>query len=147
LASAFELLLFDEEITAVKQLPESGRWLIERDDAVPLGLRVHLSSKKEPGELYLARLRWPDYFKAPSLKFLNRDTGAESDPTAGPQVRGVRPQSLDACVSWTLEGHLAHPEWAASTATAFPQREAPVQFALLTLQQEMDVFYERRWRG
>ena len=146
MASDFERMLFEDELASIQLLPEASRWKVERDDAVPLGIKVLLHSIKEPAELYLARFRWTDYFKAPSLKFLNLINGSETDPTAWPRVRGFRPTTFDACVSWTSEGHGLHPEWVNSPATAYSKKDAPMQFAVLTLQFEMDSFYEGRWR-
>ena len=142
--SDFEHSLFGEELSEVRALPEASRWKLERDDSVPLGLTVELYSLKDPKELYLARLRWNDYLKPPSLKFLNRETSADNDATAWPQCRGFRPSSHDACVSWSAEGHGHHPEWANSTRAAYPELESPMQFVLLTLQYELDTSYTGR---
>jgi len=144
MASDFELSLFEQELIEVRALPESSRWTLERDEAVPLGLIAQMYSVKDPEALYLARIRWVSYLKPPSLKFLNRQTRADNDPTAWPQCRGFRPSSLDACVSWTAEGHGLHPEWANSTRAAYSEPEAPMQFALLTLQHELDTTYTGR---
>ena len=145
MATEFERMLFEEELVSLEELPEARRWTVERDKDVPLGITALMHSIKNPAELYLARLRWPDYFKAPSLKFLNRQTGSDRDSTAWPMVRGFRPTSFDTCVSYTLEGHTLHPEWSNSPTTAYPKVDRPMQYALLRLQGEMDMYYERRW--
>lgn len=144
MASDFELMLFEQELSEVRGLPEASRWTLERDPAVPLGVLVEVHSVKEPSEVFLAQVRWDDYFKAPSLKFLNRQTRSATDVTAWPQCRGFRPASFDTCVSWTAEGHKLHPEWANSPRTAFPQVESPMQYILLTLQNELDAHYTGR---
>ncbi|MGC0044133.1 hypothetical protein [Ralstonia pseudosolanacearum] len=144
MASDFELNIFEQDLVEVRALPEASRWELERDGTVPLGLTVQMYSVKDPSELYLARIRWADYFKPPSLKFLHRQTGADNDPTAWPQCRGFRPSSVDACISWTAEGHGLHPEWANSARAAYMAPEAPMQFALLTLQHELDTTYSGR---
>ncbi|MBI3528640.1 MAG: hypothetical protein HY067_11800 [Betaproteobacteria bacterium] len=144
MASDFELSLFEEELREVRTLPEANRWKLERDETVPLGLKVEMHSVRDPAELYLAKVRWTNYFAPPSLKFLNLQTGADNDVTAWPLCGGFRPTSLDACVSWTAEGHVAHPEWAGSSKAAFPRVETPVQFILLTLQRELDTSYSGR---
>lgn len=145
MATEFERMLFEEEFASLKELPEAQRWTVERDKDVPLGITALIYPIKNPAELYLARLRWQDYFKPASLKFLCRKTGSEKDPTAWPIVRSFRPTSFDTCVSYTLEGHALHPEWSNSPSTAFPKVERPMQYALLMLQSEMDMYYERRW--
>lgn len=142
--SDFELAIFEQELGDVAALPEAVRWKIERDTAVPLGIFSTLYSIKNPEEIYLARLRWTKLFEPPSLKFLVLDTRAESDRRAWPKCRGFRPANLDACVSWTEEGHRLHPEWRASPKTAFKVPEKPVHFALLTLQHELDLYYDGR---
>ncbi len=140
----FELAIFEQELVDVAALPEAVRWNVERDTVVPLGILVTASSTKNPEEVYVARLRWTQLFDPPSLKFLTLDTRVESDARAWPKCRGFRPANLDACVSWTEEGHKLHPEWRASPKTAFKTPEKPVQFALLTLQHELDVYYSGR---
>src|SRR5689334_17052331 len=129
MASDFEHDLFTQELAKARGLPEAERWKIERDPMVPLGLTIELWPVSAPEDRYLARLHWADYFGPPSLKFLNPVNGAENDPTAWPQCRGFRPSSLDACVSWTAEGHRLHPDWQSQERTAFKPKEAPVQFA------------------
>lgn len=145
MATEFERMLFEEELASLRELPEARRWTIERDKDVPLGITALIYSIKDPAELYLARLRWPNYFKPASLKFLSRKTGSDTDPTAWPIVRGFRPTSFDACVSYTLEGHGLHPEWSNSPSTAYPKVDRPMQYTLLRLQSEIDMYYERRW--
>lgn len=147
MASDFERDLFEQELIRVRGLPEASRWRIERDSEVPLGLIVEVAPASAPDDKYLARLRWSDYFGPPSLTFLSLSSRAESDPTAWPQCRGFRPASLDACVSWTAEGHRLHPDWSSNPRTAFEQREAPVQFALLMLQHELDTSYAGRGKA
>jgi hypothetical protein len=147
MASDFERDLFEQELARVRGLPEAAGWKIERDCESTLGLIVELSPVSAPDERYLARLRWADYFGPPSVKFLNFATRAETDATAWPQCRGFRPSSLDACVSWTAEGHKLHPDWGGNPRTAFQPKEAPVQFALLMLQHELDTSYTGRGRA
>jgi len=142
-ASAFELDLFQMELEEVKTLPEADRWKLTRDESVPLGILVEMHPRSKPDELYLARVRWSEYFKPASLKFLNRDTHTDGDQTAWPRCLGFRPAGLDACVSWTAEGHALHPEWANSPRTVF-KVEAPLQFMLLQLQHELDFTYQGR---
>ncbi|TBR36062.1 MULTISPECIES: hypothetical protein [Dyella] len=147
MASSFELSLFEQELIEVKALPEAARWTLERDDTVPLGLRALMHPAKHPSDRYMAQLHWGGLFNPASLKFLNLETRADNDPTAWPQCYGFRPANLDACVSWTQEGHRLHPEWAQSGRAAFRQPERPVRFALLQLQHELDTTYVGRGRA
>jgi hypothetical protein len=144
MALPFELSLFEQEMVEVKALPEAVRWTLERDDTVPLGLLVLMNPARHPSDHYMAQLRWSGLFGPTSLKFLNLATRADNDPTAWPQCYGFRPAQLDACVSWTQEGHKLHPEWAQSARTAYRPPERPVQFALLQLQYELDTSYVGR---
>lgn len=144
MATELDRALFEEELQTVRGLPEADRWQIERDEAVPLGLFVVMHPIAKPTDLYRARIRWTDYFAPFSLKFINIATGADNDPSAWPQCFGFRPSSLDACLPWTAEGQGLHPEWRSSASQAFPKVEAPMQFALLTVQSSMDNTYQGR---
>lgn len=105
MATELEQILFDEELQAVRGLPEASRWQLERDKLIPLGLFAVMHSITKPTDLYRARIRWTDYFGPFSLKFINMVTGADNDPTAWPRCFGFWPTSLDACLPWTAKGH------------------------------------------
>lgn len=142
MATDFELALFERQLEEVRALPEAGRWNLERDASVPLGVTAVMHPRLAPSELFKARLRWTDLLKPPSLTFLDLSTGADNCATAWPQCFGFRPSSLDACLPWTAEGHSLHPEWTASGM--YPQVDAPVQFALLSVQLALDNSYQGR---
>ncbi|MBS0418658.1 MAG: hypothetical protein JSR66_13175 [Proteobacteria bacterium] len=144
MATDLELALFAEELLEVRRLPEAGRWQLERDESVPLGLFAVMHPLSKPSDLYRARLRWTDFFGPPSLKFINMTTGVENDPTAWPLCFGFRPTSLDACLPWTAEGHAHHLEWKNSSAQSFPVVDAPMQYALLRVQSSLDNTYQGR---
>ena len=146
MATDFELALFDEELLGVRSLPEASRWELERDVNVPLGLFAVMHPKSNPAELYKAHLRWGNIFAPPSLKFADLSSGAENVASAWPQCFGFRPGSFDACLPWTAEGHALHPEWANSSKNSFPKVDAPLQFALLNLQNSLDKTYSGRGR-
>ncbi len=139
-----EQALFEEELQTVHDLPEASRWQLERDTTVPLGLFAVMHPISKPAELYKARIRWTDYFGPFSLKFINMDTGVDTDPMAWPRCFGFRPGSVDACLPWTAEGHALHPEWKNSVANAFPSTELPLQHALLCVQLALDTSYVGR---
>ena len=144
MATDFELAAFERQIQQVLELPEAGRWILERDESVPLGVFVTMHPRSHPEELFVARLRWSDLYKPPSLKFVDRSSRVDTDPRAWPCCFGFRPGSLDACLPWTKEGQNLHPEWARSAATAFPKVDAPLQFALLNVQLSLDNSYQGR---
>lgn len=141
MATALELALFAQQLEEVRALPQASRWQLERDDAVPLGIVVTVAPLAHDEELFNARFRWSNYFEPPSLKFLDVKTGHEM-PSAWPKCPGFRAASLDACLPWTAEGQALHPEWARSHA--YPKCDAPLQFALLTLQATLDNDYQGR---
>lgn len=142
MATDFELALFEQELETVLELPGAWRWGLERDKSVPLGALAVMHPLSKPQELFKCRLRWSDYFKPVSLKFIDMATGADTNPRAWPQCFGFRPGSLDACLPWTAEGHALHPEW--SSSGAFPKVQAPLQFALLNVQTSLDNSYTGR---
>lgn len=144
MATDFELAVFERQMREVLDLPEATRWILERDDSVPLGIFVTMHPRSNAEELFKARLRWVDLFKAPSLKFVDPTTSVDTDPRAWPRCFGFRPSGLDACLPWTEEGQRLHPEWQGSAATAFPKVDAPLQFALLNVQASLDNSYEGR---
>lgn len=143
MATELEEALFAEELKAVRDLPEATRWQLERDVAVSLGLHVIMYAKRDPDQLFKARIRWDDYFGPPSLKFIDLASNVEV-PHAWPKCFGFRPSSLDACLPWTEEGHKLHPEWRNSIRNSFPKIELPMQYLLLTLQTSLDNTYEGR---
>lgn len=144
MATDFELALFDEELLEVRNLPEAGRWELERDLSVPLGFFSVMHPISKPTEQYKAHLRWSSLFAPPSLKFVDLLSAAENNPSAWPRCFGFRPSSLDACLPWTAEGHALHPEWVNSTKNSFPKVDAPLQFALLNIQSSLDKTYTGR---
>jgi hypothetical protein len=144
MATELEQALFDEELEAVRNLPEFCRWQLERDPTVPLGLYVVMHPVREPTELYKARIRWTDYFGPFSLKFVDLATNADTAQSAWPKCFGFRPGALDACLPWTAEGHGHHPDWKNSAANSFPKVELPLQYALLQVQSSLDNSYEGR---
>src|SRR5690242_21034101 len=92
-------LNLQDDFEKVLACEDAARWNLEK--AGPLEVFVSLSSAGQPGEIFQARLLWTVYpGQPPSLKFRDPATGRLDLPTAWPQVRGFRPTSLDACVSW-----------------------------------------------
>ena len=144
MATDFELAVFERQLQEALELPEAKRWILERDDTVPLGLLATMHPRSNPGELYRVRLHWSDLYKPPSLKFVSISTGNDADPKAWPRCFGFRPGSLDACLPWTEEGQRLHPEWQHSAANAFPKTDAPIQLALINVQSSLDQTYQGR---
>ncbi len=144
MATELEQTLFEDELQTVRCLPEASRWTLERDKSVPLGLFATMHPIGKPTDLYKARIHWTEYFGAFSLKFIDLNSGVDTEPTAWPKCLGFRPSSLDACLPWTAEGHGLHPEWKNSVSHGFPRVELPLQHALLRLQHSLDNSYDGR---
>jgi len=144
MATELELALFGQELEEIKLLPEAPRWAIERDHEVPLGLYATMHPLAHPDHRYKARIRWTNYFAPFSLKFVNLRTNSDGEPSAWPKCYGFRPSSLDVCLPWTAEGLQLHPEWRTSARHAVAVIDAPMQHALLRVQDSLDNTYEGR---
>lgn len=143
MASGLDLMLLNQHLEELRALPQADRWTIKRGDTAALDLSVDLFSRKAPQELYRVRLRWTDYSKPPSLKFIDMATGSETEPRSWPNFDGSRPTSFFVCLPITQEGHAYHGEWA-SGANAYPTVDDPLQYVLLSLQSLLDNTYTGR---
>jgi hypothetical protein len=131
-----------EEATGVS---DASRWTLE----MPAGLEVlaTMSSASAPAERFQARLLWIKYpDEPPSLKFRDPGTGRLDLPQAWPIARGFRPQNLDACVNWCLEGFALHPEWKSDPRFRWNPNGNPLLFVLRQLQQELDDHFQGRFK-
>jgi hypothetical protein len=144
MATEFDRVLLAQHFEAALALPAAKRWSLERDARVPLGVFCTMHPRTAPGDRYKVQLRWTDYLKPPSVKFVNLETNSESDASAWPNVEGSRPTSFFVCAPWTKEGHEHHPEWAASVAGRYSAPEEPLVFMLLQLQHLMDNTFQGR---
>lgn len=101
----------DDDFAAAEVVEDASRWKLKR--AGPLEVWATFVPPGTPSETFQARLAWAKYpDQPPSLKFRDPESGRLDLATAWPKLPGFRPTSLDACVSWTLEGMGLHPEWA-----------------------------------
>jgi hypothetical protein len=124
---------------------DAARWALTKADL--LEIWASMSPGSAPTELFQARLLWGAYpGQAPSLKFRDPDAGRLDMPTAWPLVRGFRPQSLDACVNWCLEGLGLHPEWKTDGRYAWDPRGNVLLKVLRILQDELDHHFQGRYR-
>jgi len=143
-ATAFDLAAFAAELDVLRAEPEASRWHIERDNSVPLGVLVGMYPASAPEEQFLARFRWDQLTDPASLKFLNLKSRSDTDRTAWPKCPGFRPGNLDACVSWTKEGHALHPDWRTTDKASFESPPNPVAFVVAHLQHLLDAHYGGR---
>lgn len=143
MATEFDQMLFAQHLKAALALPDAKRWGLE-GDLNSLEARCELHPRSSPNERFLARLRWSDYSKPASVKFIDPATGSDSIPRAWPNIDGSRPQNFFICAPWTKEGNDHHPEWATSEAAAYQTPEEPLVFALLQLKHLMDNTYQGR---
>ncbi len=124
---------------------DASRWTLEK--AGSLEVWASMSPASVPGEAFQARLLWRTYpGEAPSLKFRDPATGRLDMPAAWPLVRGFRPQNLDACVNWCLEGFGLHPEWRTDPRYAWDPRGNVLLKVLRILQDELDHHFQGRYR-
>jgi hypothetical protein len=131
-----------EEATGVSDAPT---WTLEMPG--DLEVLATMSPASAPNERFQARLLWVKYpDEPPSLKFRDPGTGRLNLPQAWPIARGFRPQSLDACVNWCLEGFALHPEWKADPRFRWNPNGNPLLFVLRQLQEELDGHFQGRFK-
>jgi hypothetical protein len=125
--------------------PEATRWQLEMSGE--LEVLVTLAPGRQSAEKFQARLHWTRYPDcAPSLKFRDPKTGRLDMPQAWPVARGFRPQSLDACVNWCAEGLAIHPEWKNDPRFQWNPSGNPLLWVLRQLQEELDEYYQGRFK-
>lgn len=144
MASELDLMLFEQHLDELRALPQADRWTIKCGDDTALEVYVDLHPRTAPQEHYRARLRWRDYARPFSLKFIDMETGGDTNPRSWPNFEGSRPGSFFVCLPFTEEGNGYHPDWAGSKATAYITPENPLQYAVLTLQHLLDNTYAGR---
>lgn len=137
-------LNFQQDLEEALQADDAKRWKIEK--AGPLEAYVSLSPAKAPSEIFQARLHWAMYpGEPPSLKFRDLATGRLDLSSAWPEVRGLRPSNLDACVNWCSEGFAIHPEWKCDPNLKWNTTGNALLRVIRTLQNEMDRHFVKRF--
>jgi hypothetical protein len=135
-----------EDFEKVLACEDARRWKLEKPAPLEVFARMYAAGK--PDEVFQARLLWvvyPDH--PPSLRFRDPASGRLDMPSAWPQVRGFRPNSLDACVNWCVEGFALHPEWRADPKYRWDPRGNVLLKVLRILQSEVDDHFQGRFRG
>jgi hypothetical protein len=123
--------------------PDASRWSLEQ--AGQLEILATMSPATAAAERFQGRFLWSSYpDEPPSMKFRDPATGRLDLPSAWPQVRGFRPPSLDACVSWCLEGFALHPEWRQDPRFRWTTDGNVLLKVLRTLQSELDDHFTGR---
>ncbi len=134
-----------DDFEEAQGVPDASRWKLEMPGDLEVVATMH--SAKAPNEFFQARLAWTKYpDQAPSLKFRDPATGRLDLPQAWPIVRGFRPQSLDACVNWCLEGFNLHPQWQQDPRFRWDPSNNPLLRVLRTLQEELDEQYQGHFK-
>jgi hypothetical protein len=135
-----------EDYEKVLSCQDCSRWKLEK--VGPLEVLASMFPIDHPEEVFQARLLWRIYpDEAPSLKFRDPASGRLNMPSAWPVVRGFRPNSLDACVSFCVEGLNLHPEWRNDQRYRWDPRGNVLLKVLRILQDELDNQYKGRYRG
>jgi hypothetical protein len=124
---------------------DASRWVLNMPG--DLEVTAIMCPGKFLTEQFRASLRWSKYpDEPPSLKFCDLATGRIDIPQSWPIIRGFRPQSLDACVNWCLEGFALHPEWRTDPRFRWDSSHNPLLRVLRTLQDEFDDQYQGRFK-
>jgi hypothetical protein len=134
-----------DDFEEARGVPDAKRWALEL--AGDLEVLATMSAASAPNERFQARLLWTKYpDEPPSLKFRDPATGRLDLPQAWPLARGFRPQSLDACVNWCLEGFGLHPEWRSDPRFRWNPNGNPLLWVLRQLQEELDDHFQGRFK-
>jgi hypothetical protein len=144
MAAEYDLAMFQRDFAEALELPAASRWILERDESVPLGAFCTMHPRRAPQEIYKVRLRWTDYGTPFSIKYLSLENGSECDPHAWPNMDGTRPSSFFLCAPFSKEGNDHHPEWDRSACVRYKTPDQPLIFALLQLQFLLDNKYVGR---
>lgn len=144
MADELSKLNFADDLAEVLATDESSRWSIDQRGDLEVGVTV---SPKNSQEKFVARLLWRQYpgTEPPSVKFLDPASGGLGVPSAWPKARGFRPQQLDICATWTLEGMNIHPEWRSDPRYRWISHGNVLLKSLRTLQGELDDTFEGRF--
>lgn len=127
-----------------KRVKDARRWKLEN----PGGLEIFgtMSPMDMPEETFQARLLWDVYpDNPPSLKFRDPESERLDLPTAWPKLPGYRPQSLDACVNYCIEGFKLHPEWTNDQNLRWDPRGNVLLKVLRIIQDELDYNFQGRF--
>ena len=136
-------LNLSDDYDEAQRAPDASRWKLELP--TPLEVLAVMSPSSAPEEAFQARLLWSVYpDEPPSLKFRDPRTGRLDLTSAWPRVRGFRPPSLDACVNYSLEGFIAHPEWRNDPRFRWDPSGNVLLKELRTIQSELDNHYQGR---
>lgn len=140
------VLILEEDFEKVRACEDAARWILEM--AGKLEVFITLAPSGNPEERFQARLLWDVYpDRPPSLKFRDPATGRLDLPSSWPQVRGFRPNSLDACVNWCAEGFALHPEWKDDPRYRWDPRGNVLLKVIRILQSELDHHFQGRFKG
>lgn len=138
-------LNLNDDFERVLACPEASHWELGRPQ--PLEVLVTMSPSSSPEEIFQARLLWcvyPD--QPPSLKFRDPETGLLNMPSSWPIIKGFRPQTLDACISWCQEGFNLHPEWVNDPRFRWDSSGNVLLKVLRILQNSLDEDFQGRFK-
>jgi len=144
MSASLSVICLDRDFAEIVSQPEYSGWDLKRGQGSPLEIFAAMSPRRVSQEQFFARLLWSEYPGLPSLKFHDPATDRLDNPKAWPCCPGFRPTSLDACVSWTLEGHALHPEWRNAPATKFDCSGNTLFRVLCILQDTIDFSFGGR---
>lgn len=141
--AALSELNLKDDYERVLLLPDAARWTLE--NPATLEVWATLVPAAAPAEKFQARLLWREYpGEAPSLKFRDPASGRLDLASAWPKIRGFRPTSFDACVSYCAEGFGLHPEWKTDPRYRWDAQGNVLLKVLRILQDEFDNHFDGR---
>jgi hypothetical protein len=141
----FSKLNLKDDFEDASSTTDASRWVLNMPRDLEIAVTMHPGTV--PSEQFQARLLWNKYpDEPPSLKFRDLATGRLDVFEAWPLIRGFRPQCLDACVNWCLEGFSLHPEWKTDPRFRWDPSNNPLLRVLRTLQDEFDDQYQGRFK-
>jgi hypothetical protein len=145
MADDFSKLAFEADLKEALETEDAKAraWVIEHVD--DLQLYATQSPVSAPTEKYQARLLWDVYpINPPSLKFRDPASGRLDLKSAWPIVHGYRPDNFDACVNWTAEGFITHPEWKNDANLRWNSTGNAVLRVLRLIQRDLDERHKGR---
>lgn len=139
----FSKVAFEEDLNAVLLLEEARHWEIVK--VSDLEIYVTAFPAAMPDEKFQARFAWNTYpGEPPSFKFRDPASGRLDLTSAWPEVPGYRPGNLDACVNWSSEGFVAHPEWKTDQNIKWQPTGNALLKVLRLLQRDLDDKFVKR---
>jgi hypothetical protein len=138
-------LNLEADVVAVRDFMAANGGDVTESEKEPGVYWLSLRPRRQPNELFIARVAWQRYpQQPPSLKFADGVGGSLHVTRAWPLIAGYRPSSFDICKPFTAEGYALHAEWRSG---AFAWREMGNPFLWVATQLQDDFNYSFQGRS